>query len=724
MELKEWLPLQIGQDIWTKKYQYDNETLDQWFQRVSGNNPEYKKLIVDKKFLPAGRILSNRGLNKLKRKVSYSNCYVITPPEDNIESIFECAKKLARTYSYGGGCGTDISKLRPQKAEVNNAARTTSGACSFMDLYSLVTELIGQNGRRGALMLSLDCHHPDIEEFIDIKKDLNKVTKANISIKITDDFMHSVRNNSEFNLEFYVPETKETITKKVYARSLFRKIADSNWQMAEPGFLFWDTIKRWNLLSEDKEFEFAGVNPCAEEPLPSGGSCLLGSINLSAFVSDSFTDAPKFDYSDYRGTIQKSVRLLNEIMLEGLPLHPLEEQRQSVNNWRQIGLGIMGIADMLIKLKTKYGSTESINFCDYLGKMLIDTAISESALIAKDQGSYPKYKKESIFNSKFFIDNTTDETKSLVEKYGLAHSQLTTIAPTGSLSTMLGISGGIEPIYNYSYIRKTESLHDEDKYYTVYTPIVKEYMSFSELNNESELPEFFTNAMKLKYTERIALQAVWQKHIDASISSTVNVPESFTIEETEKLYELAWSMGLKGITIFRDNCSRTGILTNDKECQEYENTQYTELPRGFIEEVPEGLTYRKYKLKNGCGNLYFFVGVDECEGKIYDVFTNTDSLGGCTINTQANSRLLSAGLRGGVPIGYLIEQLEKSGSCASYQALRGRQSGMTQIKNMIKNNVSKDIIHNIDKLIGTPISQGKSCPSSIAVVLKNIIKEF
>jgi len=699
MELKEWLPLQIGQDIWTKKYKYENETLDEWFDRVSNKNPEYKQLIIDKKFLPAGRILSNKGLHKLGRKISYSNCYVITPPEDNIESIFECATKLARTYSYGGGCGTDISKLRPKNSSVNNAAKTTSGACSFMDLYSLVTELIGQHGRRGALMLSLDCHHPDLEEFIDIKKDLNKVTKANISIRITDDFMHSVRNNNDFELKFTVPETGESIIKKVNARKIFRKIAESNWEMAEPGSLFWDTVKRWNLLSEDPEFEFAGVNPCAEEPLPAGGSCLLGSINLSEFVIDPFTENSEFDLFQFKNTVKKSVRFLNEVMLEGLPLHPLEEQRQNVNDWRQIGLGVMGVADMLIKLGLKYGSDDAIDMCSIIGFAMIDTAIKESAYIAKEQGFYPKYKEDAIFASKFFQENTTNETKELVKKYGLAHSQLTTIAPTGSLSTMLGISGGLEPIYNFSYTRKTESLHGKDTYYKVYTPIVKEYMDKFNLKDESELPDYFTNAMKLSYTERIDMQAVWQQYIDASISSTVNVPENFTVEETEKLYELAWSMGLKGITIFRDNCSRIGILTNDQKAtnQSYEVVSSTELKRGFIEEVPEGLTYRKYKLKNGCGNLYFFVGVDECEGKIYDCFTNTDGVGGCTINTQANSRLLSAGLRGGVPVEYLVQQLEKSGTCASYQYKRGK---------------------------GEKLANGKSCPSAIANVLKKILKEF
>jgi len=261
MELQEWLPLQLSQDILNKKYRFDNETLDEWFDRVSGGNEAIKQLIIDKKFLFGGRILASRGLQNLGRKITFSNCYVIEPPEDNIESIFDCAKKLARTYSYGGGCGIDISNLAPRNAKINNAAKETSGSVSFMDLYSLTTELIGQAGRRGALMISIDCTHPDLEEFIEIKSDLDKVTKANISIRINDNFMNAVINNNDWELIFTRKETGESIKKIVNAKALFRKLAEMNWNYAEPGILNWDHITSWNLLSEDKDFKYAGVNP-------------------------------------------------------------------------------------------------------------------------------------------------------------------------------------------------------------------------------------------------------------------------------------------------------------------------------------------------------------------------------------------------------------------------------------------------------------------------------
>lgn len=265
MTVEEWLGKdnKIGIDIWNKKYRYNDESFEEWLDRVSGGDNDVKKLIMEKKFLFGGRILANRNIPKGKMKVSYSNCYCVDPPEDNIESIFDCAKKLARTYSYGGGCGVDISGLAPKGAKVRNAAKETSGSVSFMDLYSLVTGLISQRGRRGALMISLSCEHPDLEEFISLKSDLEKCTKANISVRITDEFMEAVKDNKPFTLSFTRKETGETIEKVVSAREIFRKMCEMNWDYAEPGMLFWDRIESWNLLSEDPNFHYAGTNPCA-----------------------------------------------------------------------------------------------------------------------------------------------------------------------------------------------------------------------------------------------------------------------------------------------------------------------------------------------------------------------------------------------------------------------------------------------------------------------------
>ena len=658
MTIEEWLgeENQLGTDIWTKKYRNEDETFDEWIGRVSGGNPEIAEYIRQKKFLFGGRILSNRGLDKQGRKVTYSNCYVVDPPEDNIESIFDCAKKLARTYSYGGGCGVDISKLSPRGARINNAAKETSGSVSFMELYSLVTALIGQNGRRGALMISIDCSHPDVEEFIDLKTDLEKVTKANISVRIHEDFMEAVKKNEEYLLHYTREATGEVIERSVNARELFRRIAETNWDYAEPGALFWDRV--------------AGVNPCAEEPLPAGGSCLLGSINLSEFVQDPFTDTAQFDFEGFRHCVEVSVGALNEVLEEGLPLHPLKEQQESVAKWRQIGLGIMGLADCLIKLGLTYGDKDAVDMCDKIGFAMADAAIAASARLAKEKGAYEACRVEEVMSTPYFETNTSEKTRELVRKYGLRNSQLLTIAPTGTLSTMLGISGGIEPVYANYYERKTESLHGTDVYYKVYTKIVENYMKHHGLKSDTELPDYFVTAMTLDYRQRIDMQAAWQTHIDASISSTVNVPNRFTVEETENLYLYAYEKGLKGITIFRDGCKRIGILNTNAKKETKKLSAGEGLKRGEILLVTDDVVGKKRKLMTGCGSLHCIALFDPHTGALLETYLSKGSTGGCNNFMVGLSRMISISARGGIDIETIVDQLNSSGSCPSYTARR------------------------------------------------------
>ena len=676
MTIEEWLGKdnQLGVDIWQRKYCYENESFDHWIERISGGNQDIARLIREKKFLFGGRILSNRGLEYVGRKITLSNCYVIEPPKDEIESIFDCSKKLARTYSYGGGCGIDISGLSPRGAKINNAAKETTGAVSFMELYSLVTNLIGQNGRRGALMISLDCSHPDIEEFIRLKTDLTKVTKANISVRIHDDFMEAVKKNEPYHLHYTREATGETIEKMVNARDIFRLIAETNWDYAEPGALFWDRICGWNLLSNTKEFSYAGVNPCAEEPLPAGGSCLLGSMNLAEFVKNPFTPEASFDFDEFKQCVAICVRALNEVLEEGLSLHPLEEQRDSVRDWRQIGLGIMGLADMLIKMGLVYGGEDAQTLCDRIGFAMADTAIAASASLARELGEFPRCNREEIMETPYFQYNTSEPTRELVRKYGLRNSQLLTIAPTGTLSTMLGISGGIEPVYAIYYERKTESLHGKDVYYKVYTKIVENYMREHKITDDSMLPEYFVTAMTLDYRSRIQMQSMWQTHIDASISSTVNVPKQFTVEETESLYQYAYEQGLKGITIFRDGCKRAGILSTDVREEKKKNAAAGEgLERGEIILVNDDVIGKKRKLITGCGSLHCIALFDPYTGALLETYLSKGSTGGCNNFMIGLSRMISISARGGIDIYTIIDQLNSTGSCPSYTVRRATQ---------------------------------------------------
>lgn len=649
MTVEEWLGKdnQMGIDIWHKKYQYNNETFEEWVDRISGGDSDLMSLIYDKKFLPGGRILANRGIKDAG--VTYSNCYVIAPPEDNIESIYETCKKLAKTYSYGGGCGIDISKLAPAGAKVNNQAKSTSGAVSFMDTFSQVTSQIGQNGRRGALMISLDCTHPDLEAFIDAKKNTDKVTSANISVRVSDAFMRAVRNNEDWELSFYRKETDEYIRKTVKAKEIFHHICENNWDYAEPGILFWDTIEKWNMLSNNSEFEYAGVNPCAEEPLPAGGSCLLGALNLAAFVKDG-----KFDYDDFNCAVIIAVIALNDILDEGLEKHPLAEQRESVRDWRQIGLGIMGLADMLIKLGVRYGSQTAVDICNKIGSALAKTAILASSILADGIGAYPKY-DDRVKETDFFKAHKQPYFR--IDK--LRNSQLLTIAPTGSISTMLGVSGGIEPIFANKYTRMTKSLHGHDEAYEVYTPIVDEYMKTHDITDEKDLPDYFITSSDIPIDERIAMQAAWQNHIDASISSTINLPNEATVEDIEKLYIMAWEMGLKGVTVYRAGCAREGILTVKKddtiikeESRPILYNSITPVSRKTIG-TTHGNTYCK---KCACGTLYITLNRDS-SGNIVESFVQTSKGGICQANIGAVNRLISLNLRSGVKVDEIIDQL-------------------------------------------------------------------
>jgi ribonucleoside-diphosphate reductase alpha chain len=669
MELQDWKLSELGEDIWKKKYQRNGESFEDWLERVSGGDTQVAQLIVDKKFLFGGRILSNRGITD--RGVTYSNCYVIEPPHDSIEGIYEAAMKLARTFSYGGGCGVDISTLRPKGAEVHNAALTTSGAVSFMDVLEQTARVIGQNGRRGALMISMDSSHPDIHDFIDAKLD-NKLEKCNISVRMSDDDM----------------ENKPDI---------LDHIALNNYDWAEPGILYWDTIKRYNLLDKFAYFEYAGVNPCAEEPLPAGGSCLLGALNLSEFVENPFTDKAAFNIPEFKSAVRIAIRALNDVLDEGLELHPLEEQRESVRDWRQIGLGIMGFADMLLKMSCQYDSARALDIIDMVGKTLVNTGLEESALLAMDTEPFPECDLRLILASTFItvLRNSNvieDNTIDLIKRYGLRNSQLFTIAPTGSISTMLGVSGGVEPIFATHYTRKTQSLHGEDVYYNVYTPIIQKMIDTGVISEENV--STIATAQNIDPFDRVTIQAQWQRFIDASISSTVNVTNDTTVETIRDLYQAAWEEGCKGLTIYRAGCKKEGVLVVDtsKE-QTMENTIHIPITDTSIDNCVAYGT----QLTTGCGSLWMSVYFHKKTGQLCHIFLDKGSTGGCNSFMIGLSRMISyTGKLGGTVEG-ICDQLNSVPACPSYS---------------VRTALKKDT------------SAGKCCPSAIGRALMELKQRY
>lgn len=631
IQLNEWLGnSQLGEDIVSKKYLLtkdngDKETFMEWADRVSGGNEDVKKLFIEQKFIPAGRILSNRGINNIGIKSTLSNCYVLST-DDSIESIYKACSDMARTYSYGGGVGIDISPLRPSGAKVNNSARTTTGAVSFMRTFDVVTGTIGQNGRRGALMISLSANHPDLPEFINIKANTDQITNANISVRMNNEFMEAVKNDDDYilhwpcdmsiskkeavHLEYDKLTCVETTCgpvymRKVRAKNLFMQIAKNNWDFGEPGVLYWDRIESYNMMSANKKFKYAGVNPCAEEPLPDGGACLLGSMNLYKYVFDG-----KFDWDMFDRDVRTATIGLNEIQTEGTPLHPLSIQRQTAEQYKQIGLGLFDLAGALIKLGIKYGSKEAQEFADKVTHAMLIASFEQSCDL-NDNGEHCVY--DNLFDSEFYKQRIEPYINpKYMGKYPL-NSQLLTIAPTGSISTMLNAgAGGGEPIFRISYTRDTKSIGE--KTYHVCSNAVLDYFDGDHYAvNEDILPDYFITADKITPKNRIEMQAALQKNIDASISSTINLPKSATVEDVYNIYMYAWDMGLKGVTVFRDGCKRLAILntTDKKEVEGEFNT--VNAPKR-----PKVLDADYYQVKVQGKNFIIIVGL--MNGKPYELF--------------------------------------------------------------------------------------------------------
>ena len=427
-----------------------------------------------------------------------------------------------------------------------------------------------------------------------------------------------------------------------------------------------------------------------EEPLPAGGSCLLGAINLSEFVVAPFTDHAAFDIPAFREAVRIAVIALNEVLDEGLPLHPLEIQRQTVADWRQIGLGIMGFADMLIKLGIPYGSGESLMTIDVIGKAMNEAGINTSVELALKYGSFPKFDADKILHSNF-MQHMSQAAKCNVTA-GLRNSQLFTIAPTGTISTMLGVSGGVEPLFDVEFTRTTKSLHGEDKTYTVKVPIVEKCIEAKK--KPMEFLREITWSKTIGPITRIDVQAKWQEYIDASISSTVNLPESATVQDVFDLYQHAWFVGCKGLTIFRDGCARTAILNSTTKEEKEEPVEKTV---NTVDTDIENCIAKGTKLSTGCGSLWITCYFHKETGQLCHIFLDKGSTGGCNSFMNGLSRMISLAGKKGASIDDIIEQLNSTIACPSYAVAKATKNG---------------------------ISPGKGCPSAIGKAIKKLSEEF
>lgn len=699
---------ELGYDIWNGKYRYKNESHDEWLDRVSGGNPYLRSLIENRMFLFGGRALSNRGTDK---RGSMFNCYSSGYAPDDIGGLMQLNTNLALTYKAQGGQGISLSKIRPKGTSIGNEF-TSDGIVPFMEIFNTTTASISQGGaRKGALMISIDIRHKEAPTFITIKTNEDKITKANLSLEIDDKFMEDVEHYYSTGEVITRHEVKEynghVVEYDIVPIELYKLMIDTVYEWGEPGCIFTNRFRNYNIMEFDDDYQIETCNPCGEQPLPRDFSCNLGSLNLAEFVKDPYTNKAKFDWQMFKSAVQIAVEALDTIIDENLERHALKEQSENSKNYRNIGLGILGYSNALFKLKLTYGSKEALTFTEELFANMFIWALEESNYLAQTKGAFPMCKPEKIVESSI-VKRALSNNNTLLEnikKYGLRNCSLLSIAPTGSIATLLSQTGGCEPEFALTYKRRTENLKES---YDVYCNSINEYWELTDepinKGNLDSLPSYFVTSADINWKDRIDTQAAMQEYVDTAISSTINLPAEVSKGETEQIYLYAWQKGLKGITIFRSDCARAGILTTDdksidneeKEAVQASHSSVRTIPRGVIVDASDDLVGHKRKLTTGCGTLHLEAYVDEFTGEPQETFLNIGSGGGCERNYQFISRLISLALRAGVPIEAIIDQAKSIRPCNAYVS-RTKSKGDT--------------------------SKGTSCPAAIGWALEELYEK-
>ncbi|HYC79878.1 MAG TPA: adenosylcobalamin-dependent ribonucleoside-diphosphate reductase [Candidatus Binatia bacterium] len=664
----------------------------------------FKDLMDDWKYVPGGRIFTGAGTGQ---NLTFYNCYVIPSPKDSRHGIFETLGQMAEIMSRGGGVGINLSTLRPRYAYVKGVNGRSSGSVSWGSLYSFVTGLIEQGGsRRGALMLILNVWHPDVIDFINAKKEAGKITNANISVGITDDFMEAVKQNKDWDLVF--PDSSDPLYEKhwdgdlkkwkelggrvithktVRAADIWENIISSAHASAEPGVYF---IDRANTLSNSWYFaQLPCTNPCGEQPLPAWGVCNLGHVNLSKHVDYEKKDV---DWNKLKTTVQQAVRFQDNV-IDATPYFFKENFEQQMSE-RRVGMGTIGLAEMLINLGLRYGSPEGVKFIDKLYQFIAITAYETSVDLAREKGAFPQFDSQKFLQSGY-MKNMPEYIRHLVGKYGIRNVTIMTQAPTGTVGTMVGTSTGIEPFFSWTYFRKSRlGVHQE------HIKLAKDWL---DAHPGQTLPDHFVTAMELTPEEHVRVQAAVQRWTDSAISKTVNAPEDYSVEQTKKLYELMYDLGCKGGTIYRDGSRDEQILATDtkklgKDVQEQMEAKKAEVkqeepaptpaPEPTPTPVPDPvapptphpaqpaqpqmaaagtqISPRKrpdvmhgstYKIQTAYGNLY--VTVNEDAHGPFEVFSQLGKAGGFFgAQTEAICRMISLSLRCGISIRDVIDQLK------------------------------------------------------------------
>jgi ribonucleoside-diphosphate reductase alpha chain len=611
---------------------------------------KFYSILENFKFTPGGRIMHGAGREDIT--TTLNNCYVVGIEKDSINAIYKTIKEEGRTYKFGGGCGHDLSVLRPSGDAINGTGGESCGPVGFMNLFSENTNTIAQHGRRGANMQTLRIDHPDIEKFIAIKTDdINMVKYSNISVLLTHDFMEAVENNKEFDLKW-----GGTVYRTINAKELWGKIISHAHSSAEPGLLFWDTMTDYH--NAEYCSPLVSTNPCAEQPLPDGGCCNLGALNLERFVDND----GNFMIDEFKDTVGIATRFLDNVIDYNLDRHALESQKQNAINDRRVGLGILGLGDMLVRMGIKYDSEDALQTVDQIMQIFRDTAYETSVDLAKEKEAFPHFDWTGLRKSKF-IKNLPRHLKDKIRENGIRNSTVLTVAPTGSGGIVARVTSGIEPIFATSYkrrVKKNDGFGREFNEYKVFHPIIERLFG-----GDDDLPDYVVTAHNIDPYFRVKMQGVIQKYIDSSISSTVNLKAEVEEDTVADIYMTAYKAGLKGITVYREG-SREGILITDEE--EKKNTlealagaKKTSNVTDRTEKRPRirpnttiGSTRR---IRTGEGTLY--ITINEDENGLCEVFTTIGKAGGnAAAQSEAISRLISLSLRSGVDPNAIIKQLK------------------------------------------------------------------
>jgi ribonucleoside-diphosphate reductase alpha chain len=608
----------------------------------------------DFKFVPGGRILSGAGTNY---QVTYFNCFVIPSPKDSRGGILESLKQLVEIQARSGGVGLNLSSLRPKGARVKKVNGTSSGPVNWAELFSVATHDIVQQGgsRRGATMLMLWDWHPDIEEFITVKQDLSKINGANLSVCISDAFMKAVKGDKDWDLIYpnlddprydekwngEIDEWKKIggeikVYKKIKAKRLWNLICEAAWRSAEPGLHF---LERSNKRSNTYYFEnLIATNPCGEQPLGAWAVCNLGAMNLAAYVKP-FGPAQggngKFDYKNFGKDVRVAMRFMDNVIDQTYYFFP--ENEKCAKDIRRTGLGIMGLGDALIKMRIRYGSDESIPILQKIFQTLRDNAYEASSSIAKEKGSFPKFNKAKYLKG-YHIKALPSRLRKKIARQGIRNAVLLTIAPTGTTSLVAGVTSGVEPVYEFTFIRR-----DRTGEQVMYHPLFEEW---KKANLKKDRPNYFVSANDLTPLEHARVQAVAQEYIDSSISKTVNAPNSHTVEDVKKLYMMAYDLGLKGITYMRDG-SREGVLSrieDKKDNKALEKNGLVSLQNSVLPRPAqlEGITYQ---IETPVGKTYITINHNK-DKEPFEVFITIGKSGSdVAAMADALGRMISLNLR-------------------------------------------------------------------------------